>query len=386
MAVSFSRTLQALQADRPIRRFLGLSFLFVVPIGLGWFLFADITVFEVSSSARLESLPQTVAAEVEGKVVDRALQIGLEVGKGQVLVRLDDQHIVNLIAETINQIDAAEMHIKALESEIAGKESSLTSLPITRELAIKGANEVLEIASIEARLAQQDLARMETLVKSRAVSEEEVDARRASAETLQGKVRSAELNVALVEQDYTSREFTLKSELLTIGTDLVKAKGVWANAKKQLQTRNDELKQRTIVSNVAGRVEEVVPLRIGNVVKPAEKLATVVPQETPRVVAFLPVVAVGRVVAGQTARLRMDGFPWTQYGTVAAIVTAVGNEPADGLIRVELDITDTSARIPLKHGQTTTVEIAVDQASPAELILRAAGKFLTTQPAALDNQ
>jgi multidrug resistance efflux pump len=387
MAVSFSRTLQALQADRPVWRFVGLCFLFVIPLALGWLLYADITIYEVSSSARLESLPQTVAAEVEGKVVERLLQIGLEVEKGQVLVRLDDQHILNLIAESTNQIDAAERHIKALQSEIVAKEASFTSLAVTRELAIKSAKEKLDSASIEARLAQQKFSRIESLAKARAIAEEDVDEKRAGAETAQGNLRNLELNVALVAQDYTTREFNLKSELLTIRTELVKAEGDLANSIKQLQTRKDELKQRTLVSNVAGRVEEVVPLRIGNVVKPAEKLATIVPRETPRVVAFVPVIAVGRVATRQKARLRMDGFPWTQYGTVSAIVTAVGNEPTDGFIRVELDIMrDIYTPIPLIHGQTASVEIAVDRASPARLILRAAGEFLTTHRPAQNRQ
>lgn len=386
MAVSFSRTLQAIQADRPVWRFAGLSFLFVLPVALGWLRYAEITVYEVSSSAHLESLPQTVAAEVEGKVEEQALQIGLEVVKGQVLVRLDDKHILNLIAESRNRIEVAEMHIKALQTEIEGKEASQNSLAETREPAIDKANEELKIAGIAAEVAKQKLARAESIAKTSAISQEERDERQASAETAKSNVEKAESNVKLAELDYIAKEHLQNAELLTIRTELVKAEGELANSRNQLATRNDELKQRTIVSNVTGRVEEVVPFRIGNVVKPAEKLATIVPQETPRVVAFLPVIAVGRVETGQTARLRMDGFPWTQYGTVSAMVMAVGNEPADGLIRVELDITDKSTPIPLKHGQTASVEIAVERASPALLILRAAGQFLTTQPTALGNQ
>ncbi len=380
MAVSFCRTLQAIEADRPVWRFAGLSSLVVLPLALSWLLYANITVYEVSASAHLESLPQSVAAEVEGKVVEQFLQIGLEVVKGQVLVRLDDQHILNLISESRNQIATAEMHIKALQNEVEGKEASLKSLAATQVPAVDRMKQELESARIEARLAQQILARTEALARSHAIAEEDLDAKRAGAETAASNVKKAELNLALAALDYTAREHIQIAELLTIRTELVKAEGELANARKQLDTRNAELKQRTIVSNLAGRVEEVVPFRVGNVVKPAEKLATIVPYETPRVIAFLPVIAVGRVTTGQTARLRMHGFPWTQYGTVTAIVAAVGNEPADGKIRVELDITESSTRIPLKHGQAATVEVAVERASPAMLILRAAGELLTITP------
>jgi membrane fusion protein (multidrug efflux system) len=140
-----------------------------------------------------------------------------------------------------------------------------------------------------------------------------------------------------------------------------------------------DLELRTVRAPVSGRVEEVVPFRVGAVVRPAEKLATIVPPGDSRTVAFLPVVAVGRVQPGQPARLRLDGFPWTQYGSLRATVTGVGNEPNEEMIRVELTVEPHStSRIPLQHGQTGSVEIAVEHASPALLVLRAAGQYLMT--------
>ena len=40
----------------------------------------------------------------------------------------------------------------------------------------------------------------------------------------------------------------------------------------------------------------------------------------------IPVAVVGRIRPGQPARLRLEGFPWTQYGTVAATVAEHLNE------------------------------------------------------------
>lgn len=138
-----------------------------------------------------------------------------------------------------------------------------------------------------------------------------------------------------------------------------------------------DLEDRTVRAPVSGRIEEKLPFRLGTVVRAGEKLGTIVPPGETRIVAFVPVAAVGRVRPGQAARLRLDGFPWTQCGTVAATVTAVGNEANEGLIRVELGVERAaSPRIPLQHGQTGSVEIAVEQASPAVLVLRAAGQYL----------
>jgi membrane fusion protein (multidrug efflux system) len=120
--------------------------------------------------------------------------------------------------------------------------------------------------------------------------------------------------------------------------------------------------------------------RVGSVVKEAETIGSIVPRGEPRAVAHFPAAAVGRVRAGQAARLRLDGFPWTQYGTLTARVADVGDEPRDGLIRVELALgQDPLSAIPLGHGLPGTAEVEVDRVSPATLVLRAAGQALVTR-------
>ena len=87
--------------------------------------------------------------------------------------------------------------------------------------------------------------------------------------------------------------------------------------------------------------------------------------------ALFPAAAVGRIRPGQAARLRLEGFPWTQYGLLRATVSAVGNEADAGLVRVELAIeADPDSPIPVQHGLPGSVEIAVEKVSPAILVLR----------------
>src|SRR5262249_4455256 len=105
-----------------------------------------------------------------------------------------------------------------------------------------------------------------------------------------------------------------------------------------------------------------------------------------RVVALFPAASVGRFPLNDRgepqkplpARLRLDAYPWTRHGMLEAKVTRVGNESADGFIRVELEVTN-SHGIPLEHGLTATVEGAVDGLSPGQLLLRAAGQALRAQ-------
>jgi multidrug resistance efflux pump len=139
-----------------------------------------------------------------------------------------------------------------------------------------------------------------------------------------------------------------------------------------------EIERRRIRAPMAGRLGEVAELRTGSVVREGDRLAAVVPLGDLQVVAdFLPPSALGRVRPGQPARLRLEGFPWTQYGSLAATVSRVASEVRSGRIRVELSVDSKGASpIPLQHGLPGTVEVQVERVTPATLVLRAAGKLL----------
>jgi membrane fusion protein (multidrug efflux system) len=106
-------------------------------------------------------------------------------------------------------------------------------------------------------------------------------------------------------------------------------------------------------------------------------MGAIVPPGAAHAVAWFPVAAAGRLRAGQPARLRLDGFPWIQYGTLAATVARVAKEPTGGNLRAELTLAAApSSPIPLEHGLPGSVEVAIDQVSPAVLFLRATGRLL----------
>ena len=118
-------------------------------------------------------------------------------------------------------------------------------------------------------------------------------------------------------------------------------------------------------------------MRPGTVVREGQRLAVIVPSSKLALIAqFEPSSALGRIHPGQHARVRLDGFPWAQYGTVTATVTHVAGEPRDGSVRVELAVDRPPAGIPLQHGLPGTVEVEVERATPASLILRNSGRLL----------
>ena len=94
---------------------------------------------------------------------------------------------------------------------------------------------------------------------------------------------------------------------------------------------------------------------------------------------FLPAAALGRIRAGQISRMRLDGFPWSQFGSIDARVTRVATEIRDQMVRVEFIPTPPFApRIMMQHGLPGTVSVNLEQAAPAELVLRAVGQMTVT--------
>jgi membrane fusion protein (multidrug efflux system) len=76
--------------------------------------------------------------------------------------------------------------------------------------------------------------------------------------------------------------------------------------------------------------------------------------------------------------MRLDGFPWAQYGSIDATVSRVATEIRDGVVRIEF----TPAHIGnpvgiMQHGVPGVVEVAIERAAPAFLVFRAAGLLLS---------
>ena len=165
--------------------------------------------------------------------------------------------------------------------------------------------------------------------------------------------------------------------------DVARLQSEQADAESKVRILNQKIELHVVRAPVAGRIGNMVNLRSGAMVAEGTRLCTIVPTGGLRAVAFFdPATAAGRVRAGQTARLRMFGFPWTKYGLLLAQVDRVGNEPKDGLIRVELVLRSPQrTNIPLQHGLPGSAEVEVERVSPFALVLDAAGRFLMSAQA-----
>jgi membrane fusion protein (multidrug efflux system) len=380
VASTFSRSLRSLAADGFGRSSLGLFFCALLLCAwAAWFFFARVAVYEVTDNARVEvdraALP--IQSPIAGRIVASQLKLGASVQPGDLLLELDANAERLQINEERAQLAMLTDKINVIHAEIADERKGLgeskAALPVALEQArarYEEAQTAAHAAEEEARLltklAGQGLAPALDLLRAKA----EADKRRAAAQALG-------LEVTRLEKEQLPKESAQLVRIERLNRDIAELQGEIAVHQASIERLKNEIEKHNIRAATAGVLGEIAQLQIGAVIQAGQKLGDIVPPGGLQVVAYYSPEILGRVRVGQPARLRLTGFPWTQYGAVAATVNKVANEARDGLLRVELAIKPApSSSIPFQHGLPGHVEIEVDRASPAALALRAAGKRL----------
>jgi len=372
MAGSFGQTMRALHADRSRAGGLAIAILAVLALGwIAWMIAAEVPVFETTSRARFEVLPapSQVGAPIAGRVEISHLQVGARIAAGDALVELEAAAQRVELARARDQLAAFEPELRALERELAAEASATTAGDASGRAAVREQLARQRAADTELAHAEAELARLVQLAAGGAAPTMEVDRartelaqKRAAREAL-GHAADA-LVAAERERDAGRRARTAELERQRAGV----ARTI-AAARADIARLELELERHVVRAPVSGVLGSVAALQAGAMVAAGAPIATVVPDGTLQVVADYGPSSIGRLAPGQPARLKLAGFPWTRWGTVAARVARVASEVRDGAIRVELTI-EPGPRIPLTHGMTGTVEVEVEQVSPATLVLR----------------
>jgi multidrug resistance efflux pump len=377
----FSTTQRTLEADDFRGTILG-SILVVGLLGAwgAWFIGAQVALYAVSEMARLEMSQAThpVEAPIAGRVVATRLILGQEVQGGDVLVELDATAQQLQREEEQARLNALTPQLEALRTAIAAEEQALREARHAARVALDEGRARHREAEVAARAAEEE-AELFARLQARGLPAQ-VDLLRAKAEAQKRRAAADTLRLAVsrLESDHRTQESDRKARLEGLRRDVTRFAGDMTMAAATVERLGHEIERRRIRAPMAGRLGEVAELRIGSVVREGDRLAAVVPQGELQVVAdFLPPYALGRIRPGQPARLRLEGFPWTQYGTLAATVRRVASEVRNGRVRVELSVdVEQASPIPLQHGLPGSVEVQVERVVPATLVLRTAGKLL----------
>ena len=380
MSSPFGRSLRAIDSERNRGWVPVVVAAALLAMWAAWFLFARIPLYETSAAARIEATAamHPLDARTGGRAVRVTLALGAPVQPGDVLVELEAD------AERL-ALDQSRARVAALAPEIASVRSEIAAEERAIEDERRGAADARDQQRALVRetraalgLAEEDAQRIARLRAGGLISEQEHARARSDVEQRRAASDAAGSALARIDREQKTRESDRLVRIQRLRGTLARLEGETATAAAASKRFEHEVERRLLRAPIGGRIAEAMDLRVGAAVREGERLAAILPEGPLRVVAqFAPAAAIGRVFPGQPATVRLDGFPWAEYGSIRARVARVAKETRDGLVRVELDVTAMPAALPISHALPGSVEIEIERVRPAGLVLRMLGGALT---------
>ena len=378
---AFERSLRTAGADRfrgsALLLLAGLAFL---AAWAWWAVSAQVPLYEVSGKARLEigQASYAVQSPEVGRVTFNNLVAGREVVEGEVLLELDSRTEQFELKEQKTRLRVASPELSALRSQMEAEERARVQEGASSIASIEEAQRKAREAELPARYAEDEEQRLRKLKAEGLVPEREYEKGLNDARRLRAAVETSRIVADRLKQEQSTRDRERDVRLDSLRASIARIEGTRTTNEAGLSRLGYAIERKKVRAPVSGRIAEAKIIRPGSVTAEGETLATIVPAGKLSIVAqFAPPAALGRVKQGQPARLRLEGFPWTEFGTVTGRVLRVADEVRDGTVRVELSLQpDALFKVPLTHGMPGTVEIEVERVTPATLALRLAGQAI----------
>ena len=394
MAYPFERTLRSLNGYESRTQLMLGAFVVLAFGGLViWAFGAQVPIVKVSAQGRIE--PHNAIHRLEppgaGRVVYSLLNLDEEVKKGDLLIEFDTQNERLELEQSKATLAGLEQELTVVRDQIENKKAELTASGQADEIAIREAMQREEELAPRHRLALERAALAQKSPVG-AVSDLEKLERVTEVDSLDFASRAQVLATTRLRKEQAVRRQTLGAQLLALKRDELRIEGQVRAIKVTIDRLVFAIERKHYRAPASGRLVDVVELGSGAFIADGQRLGTILAVDAKvRVRARFPKEMVGMLRAGQHAQLKLDGYPWTIYGTVPAVVTRVGTEPGitatpeaiPGTVRVELELEGKAdPRIQLQHGLTATVEVEVARASPVALLMRAIGEWRAGDPPA----
>lgn len=243
------------------------------------------------------------------------------------------------------------------------------------------------MASLEAslRIAQQELAISESLVKDKLVSELEHFQRRSAVERIKGDLEGTRQAIPGAQgqtDEAVARRREEESKFRRRASDeLSELERKIASLGEELNRAEDQEARAVIRAPIDGVVKNIKFQSAGNVVKAGEPIMEVVPVKEQLVVELrLQPSDRGYVAVGQSALVKVSAYDFYRFGGLEGRVDAIGADTDVGrndeqYYRVivgtdKAHVGDDPAAMPISPGMTAEVDVRVDTTSVFWALLR----------------
>ncbi len=403
----------------PLARWLLWSITLFVSVALLWANYATLDEVTRATGRVIPSTQIQTIQNLEGGILREIdVNVGDQVKKGAVLLRIDDTRFNSSFNENQASIDALNYRTMRLEAELSERElespgelsvdqtklfqeelrlfesrkselsSAIAILGEQRQQHVQAREELareLQKLAENAALAQQELEITEPLVAKGAVSQVEllrlrmaVNEASGRLETAQIKAPSIESMIQETEEKILEREQQFKSsaqeELTLVRAELSRL----TYSKVVLQDRVDRTEVRSPVDGVVNRILVTTE---GAVIQPGMDLIEIVPtNDTLLVNAKVRPVDIAFIRPGQKAMVKLTAYDFAIYGGLEArlerigadtIVDETGEHFFEIRVRTEKNYLGTElAPLPIMTGMVASVDIITGEKTVLDYLLK----------------
>ncbi|AKG24621.1 hemolysin D [Calothrix sp. 336/3] len=325
-----------------------------------------------------------VQPELEGVIKTVEVKENQVIKKGDIIARLDDEQqqikksqLTGNIQQNKLQIAQIDAQIKSLEAQIAAesrviigaiatakaelarsqkeyeeRKTTTQSDLLSAQAGLQKAIADLQKSQADLNFAHRERLRYQQLAASGAIATREYDQKHMAWEQAKAAVTAESKNVEIARTKVKSATAsTNPSQALVaiaqerITQESAKGKATIANLTKDkqalvqrrsevqnllIQGENDlaqldnQLKRNVIRATSNGIIQRLHLRNSGQVVRVSDTLAEIAPNNTPLVIkAMVPSNEIKNVAVGQKVQMRVSACPYTDYGTLNGVVTAI---------------------------------------------------------------
>jgi HlyD family secretion protein len=187
-----------------------------------------------------------------------------------------------------------------------------------------------------------------------------------------------ELSLKQAEAQQTLLQYQQRKKQLEVEITQLQAKS--AETKNLLVSAEAQLKHKYLIAPVDGTILSLNLQNTGQVVEPGKTVAEIAPEGVPLVLsAVLPNQEAGFVEEGMAVKVKLDAYPYQDYGVIPGIVSKISPDAKSDehlgeiyQVEVTLDrdhVLENQQPISFKAGQTATADIIIRRRRIIDVLL-----------------